>query len=131
MWGNKSRKVYETLDPRLQVWCDRMLHDVSDISLLVGYRDREAQNGLFENGFSKLRFPDSRHNRRPSLAVDLQPYPRPLHTSKLWGALGYLAGRGHTIAEELGFDLRRGGDWDGDGDLTDQDFDDLFHWEID
>ena len=129
-WGSKSRKVYETLDPRLQQWCDIMLRDVADISLTYGYRDRETQNGLFENGYSKLRFPDSKHNHKPSLAVDLQPYPRPLKANKLWGALGYLAGRGHQVAEDLGIELRWGGDWDRDGDLTDQTFNDLFHWEL-
>jgi len=129
-WGNKSHKVYHTLDPRLQAWCNRMLHEVTDISLLYGYRDRELQQTMFEAGNSKLRYPDSKHNHKPSLAVDLQPYPRPLHDNKLWGALGYLAGRGEKIAAELGITLRWGGDWDRDGDLTDQDFDDLFHWEL-
>lgn len=129
-WGTKSHRVYNTLDPRLQQWCDSMLHTVADISLIYGYRDRETQNTMFENGYSKLRFPDSKHNRKPSLAVDLQPYPRPLHDNKLWGALGYLAGRGQIIAHEQGIILRWGGDWDTDGDLTDQDFDDLFHWEL-
>ncbi len=129
-WGTSSTRVYNTLHPHLRVWCDLMLLNVADISLLYGYRDREAQNTMFENGHSKLRFPDSKHNRKPSLAVDLQPYPRPLHATKLWGALGYLAGRGEILAEELGITLRWGGDWDRDGDLTDQDFDDLFHWEL-
>lgn len=129
-WGNKSLAVYNTLDPRLQQWCDLVLLDVTDISLLYGYRDRELQNTLFENGLSELRFPDSKHNHNPSLAVDLQPYPRPLHDNKLWGALGYIAGRGRVIANDLKITLRWGGDWDRDGDLTDQSFNDLFHWEI-
>jgi hypothetical protein len=36
----------------------------------------------------------------------------------------------HAIAQEEGFHIRWGGDWDGDGDLTDQQFDDLFHIEV-
>jgi hypothetical protein len=129
-WGPKSLAVRETLDPRLQRWVDRVLQEVCDISLLYGYRGEAEQNELFDNNLSKLRFPDSKHNRQPSQAVDLQPYPRPLHDSKLWGALGYIAGRGEAIAEDMGITLRWGGDWDRDGDLTDQNFDDLFHWEI-
>ena len=129
-WGSKSLRVYKTLDPRLRLWCDRMLSDVADISLLYGYRDREEQNTMFENGVSELRFPDSKHNHKPSLAVDMQPYPRPLHDNKLWGALGYLAGRGEEIANDLGIILMWGGDWDRDGDLTDQTFNDLMHYEI-
>jgi len=129
-WGSRSLEVFETLDPRLQAWCDIMLQDVADISLVYGYRNEELQTILFDNDLSQLRFPDSKHNRKPSLAVDLQPYPRPLKDNKLWGALGYLAGRGVSVAEELGITLRWGGDWDRDGDLTDQNFNDLFHWEI-
>lgn len=132
-WGTKSKAIYDQLDPRLQAWCDRMLQEVADISLIYpdgGHRNEERQNHLHSIGASKLRWPDSKHNHYPSLAVDLQPYPRPLHDSKLWGALGYLAGKGERIAEELGITLRWGGDWDRDGDLTDQKFDDLFHWEI-
>lgn len=129
-WGNSSRAVYTTLDPRLKLWCDVMLQQVADISLLYGHRGEQEQNEMFERGASTLRFPDSKHNYRPSMAVDLQPYPRPLHEAKLWGALGYLAGRGHQVAEDIGITLRWGGDWNRDGDLTNQKFDDLFHWEI-
>jgi peptidoglycan L-alanyl-D-glutamate endopeptidase CwlK len=104
--------------------------EVTDISLVTGYRDRELQNTLQENGYSKVRYPNGKHNRKPSKAVDLQPYPYPDSEPKLWGALGYIAGRAHAIAQEEGFHIRWGGDWDGDGDLTDQQFDDLFHIEV-
>ena len=129
-WGRQSTRVYNSLDPRLQTWCDRMLHEVSDISLISGYRGRIEQTSYYENNVSKHRYPNSKHNHKPSLAVDLQPYPKPKHTYKLWGALGFLAGRGHYIATDMGITLRWGGDWDTDGDLTDQTFDDLFHFEV-
>lgn len=128
-WSKRSKKVYDTLDGDLQVLVTRIRDEVADISLISGYRDREEQNGLHENGFSTLRWPDSKHNRKPSLAVDLQPYPYPLRKVKLWAALGYIAGNAQRIAKEEGFRIRWGGDWDGDGDITDQIFDDLFHLE--
>jgi hypothetical protein len=84
---------------------------------------------MFENQVSKFRWPDSKHNRKPALAVDLQPYPRPTTDVKLCAALGYIAGRAWAIAREEGVTIRWGGDWDSDGDLTDQTFDDLFHLE--
>lgn len=129
-WGRRSLEVYNELDPRLQEWCDRMLHEVGDCSLIEGHRNKHDQNTMFRTGFSHLRWPLGKHNRKPSLAVDMQPYPRPAQTPKLWAALGYMAGRGEDIAKDMGLTLRWGGDWDSDGDLTDQDFDDLFHWEI-
>lgn len=128
-WSPRSKKVYDTLDEDLQALVTWIRDEVCDVSLLYGYRDRELQNTLFENGMSTLRYPDSKHNHQPSLAVDLQPYPRPQAEPKLWGALGYIAGRAIERATQMGFTIRWGGDWDGDGDMTDQSFDDLFHIE--
>ena len=129
-WSRSSKKVYDELDEKLQHLVTRLRDEVTDISLVDGYRDRETQNYNFEAGTSTLRYPDSKHNRKPSRAVDLQPYPYPRYEPKLWGALGYIAGRACIIAEELGFEVIWGGDWDHDGDLTDQNFDDLFHFEV-
>jgi peptidoglycan L-alanyl-D-glutamate endopeptidase CwlK len=129
-WSPRSKRVYDTLDERLQRLVTRIRDEVADVSLTSGYRDRVEQNGLFENNLSTLRYPDSKHNRSPSLAVDLQPYPYPRRDVKLWGALGYIAGRAYEIAYQEGFRIRWGGDWNGNGDMTDQNFDDLFHLEI-
>ena len=129
-WSCRSKKVFDTLHPDLQVLVTRIRDEVTDISLVSGYRDREEQNTMFDNGVSTLRWPDSKHNRKPSRAVDLQPYPYPDYDPKLWGALGYIAGRAFALAQQEGIRIRWGGDWDGDGDLTDQNFDDLFHIEL-
>jgi peptidoglycan L-alanyl-D-glutamate endopeptidase CwlK len=121
------------LHPRLQVLVTRLRDEVADISLVYpygGHRDAATQNELVEAGVSKVRWPHSKHNRYPSHAVDIQPYPYPDYDPKLWGALGYLAGRAFGIAAEEGFEIRWGGDWNGNGDLTDQNFDDLFHIEL-
>ena len=47
----------------------------TDITILEGYRNEEDQNKAFENGFSKLKFPNSKHNVYPSMAVDALPFP--------------------------------------------------------
>ena len=129
-WGRFSRMHYHTLDPRLQRIMDRVLHEVADISLTCGFRGEETQNLLFQEGKTKVRWPDSNHNNYPSTAVDFQPHPYPAREVELWAALGYIAGRAIQIGIEEGVTLRWGGDWDRDGDLTDNDFDDLFHLEI-
>ena len=132
-WSNTSQLIYNELHPSLQILVTRLRDEVVDITLqypLGGYRDADAQGQLFEAGASKVRWPHSKHNKYPSHAVDLQPYPYPTYEPKLWGALGYIAGRAYAIAAEEGFKIRWGGDWDQDGDLTDQDFDDLFHIEL-
>lgn len=129
-WSHRSKRVYDTLDPRLQKLVIRMRDEVGDISLTSGHRDCQEQMELFHAGASTLTWPNSKHNKRPSIAVDFAPYPYPADENKLWGALGYLAGHAMRIAKEEGFEVRWGGDWNGDGDLTNQSFDDLFHLEV-
>ncbi len=46
-----------------------------DCAAIWGYRGKEDQNKAFDDGFSKLRYPKSKHNKRPSMAVDVVPYP--------------------------------------------------------
>jgi hypothetical protein len=129
-WSKRSKEVYGTLDPRLQILVTRIRDEVVDISLVCGHRTKDEQNAAFDAGYSQLRWPAGKHNKLPSIAVDLQPYPYPTATNKLWASLAYIAGRAHDIAHDEGFKVRWGGDWDGDGDLTDQNFDDLFHIEV-
>ncbi len=129
-WGKKSKRVYRELDPRLQRVVDRLLHEVADISLITGFRNQTVQNEMYLTGHSKTPWPRSKHNRVPALAVDLQPHPMPSRREKLWASLAYIAGQAIQIGLSEGVALRWGGDWDRDGDLTDQSFDDLFHIEI-
>lgn len=125
----RSKRIRRDLDARLQVVVDELLK-WTDISLVSGYRDREEQNTLYENGRTQVRYPDSKHNHRPSKAVDLQPYPYPRNENDLRAALGYIAGLAMKIAEEHGWQLRWGGDWNRNGSVVDNGFDDLFHLEL-
>lgn len=128
-WGNGSLRVRATLHPKLKKVVDEMLQYM-DLTLISGYRTKEQQELLFREGKSKLQYPQSKHNRYPSIAVDVQPHPYPTDEKELWAALGYMAGLARKIGETYGLEIRWGGDWDRDGDLTDNDFDDLFHLEI-
>lgn len=128
-WSPKSQIVYDQLDSDMQLLVTRLRDEVADISLLCGFRDKLEQDAAFEAGTSQKKWPDGNHNKLPSKAVDFRPYPWPENELKVWAALGYIAGRAIAIAKEIGFTLRWGGDWDMDGDLTDQKFDDLFHLE--
>ena len=127
-WSAKSLAVGETLDARLQIMVDELL-TYMDVSLIWGHRNEEQQNELYPVHSSK-RWPDSKHNSLPSLAVDIQPYPYPDNENDLRAALGYMAGLCWLIAERNGFDIRWGGDWNRNGDVTDNGFDDLFHLEV-
>ena len=129
-WGKASRKEYDTLDPRLQKLCDRINTEVCDMRLLCGHRPKEDQDLAFATKRSKVQWPNSKHNKTPSVAVDWTPTPVNLKSRSLREELCYIAGAATVIAKQEGFTLRWGGDWDQDGDLEDNTFDDLFHVEI-
>lgn len=98
-----------------------------DCTILEGHRGEAAQNKAYDEGKSKLRWPNGKHNKLPSLAVDVAPYPvdwNDLH--RFYYFAGYVMG----IAQEMGIKIRWGGDWDGDKELKDNSFNDLVHFEI-
>jgi peptidoglycan L-alanyl-D-glutamate endopeptidase CwlK len=98
-----------------------------DCIVLEGYRNEEAQNRYFEEGKSKLRYPHSKHNKQPSLAVDIAPYPVDWNDRERFY---YFAGYVKATAAQMGIPLRWGGDWDSDTFVHDQTFFDLPHFEL-
>lgn len=129
-WGPRSKAVYDTLDPRLQSICNQILQEYADISLICGHRNQVDQDKAFADGKSQKKWPDGNHNKSPSLAVDLQPHPVPEQETKLRVALGYIAGVAIVLAKNQHVKLRWGGDWNMNGSVTDNSFDDLYHLEI-
>lgn len=102
-----------------------------DCSILEGNRNKEKQDELFEQGKSKLKFPESKHNFRISRAVDVAPYPVdfsnvPKNINRYYHFAGYVL----SSARILGIVIRWGGDWDRDKQFDDQTFDDLVHFEL-
>ena len=96
---------------------------VVDPKKVVTYRD----------GFERK----SEHNYYPSRAIDIAPYPINWGNEQTQiGRFYQLSGIVLTINKRL-YDegkvtrlLRWGGDWDSDGDFTDQRFHDLPHYEL-
>jgi len=111
-----------------------------DHTIICGHRIKIEQDTAFANGHSKVQFPNSKHNKYPSKAVDAGPYVTgrgiiwPDKKSKYYikdvGAWHLFAGYVLATAGEMGIKLRWGGDWDRDWNLIDQRFDDLPHFEI-
>jgi hypothetical protein len=73
-FGTRSTLALESCVEPLQLVAHRAIQ-IIDFSVLCGHRGREAQDDAFEAGASKLRWPHSIHNRIPSEAFDLAPYP--------------------------------------------------------
>ena len=128
-WGKTSSKHRQSIDHRLNNVSDRVLQ-LRDHSIIQGHRIKEDQNAAFDIGTSKLRWPDGSHNSIPSMALDMQPYPMSDDDDTLREDLSYLAGLYVGIGSEMGLQLRWGGDWDKNGQTSDNRWDDLFHIEI-
>jgi len=73
-FSNRSQKRLSTCEQPLQDLFNEVIKHI-DCTVLDGYRDKERQNKVFNEGKSKARFPQSRHNTYPSQAIDVIPYP--------------------------------------------------------
>lgn len=90
-----------------------------DVMIVCGARGKAEQDAAFKAGTSKLKYPKSKHNRLPSHAVDVIPYPEGYTSKKAFAELAALV---HRVAKELGVKVVWGGSWQG--------FPDLPHWEL-
>ena len=125
-FGKSSKKRLNTCDNKLQKVFNEVIKHV-DCSVLEGHRDKDRQNKLYEEGKTKVKYPDGRHNRQPSSAVDVTPYPvdwKDRERQTLFA--GFVIG----VASQMGIKLRWGGDWDQDFQVVDNRFDDFPHFEL-
>jgi hypothetical protein len=125
-FGKSSYANLRTCNPRLITLFEEIVV-FFDCSILKGHRGEAAQNKAYDEGNSQLRWPDGKHNAYPSNALDAAPYPyddtdRERMTLFAGVVIGYARAKGIT--------LRWGGDWDRDTEVSDNNFDDLFHFEI-
>ena len=132
--------------------CDRDLQELFfhvitsyDCTIIEGYRPESKQKELYDSGKSKVLH--SKHNESPSLAVDVGPYIQgrgiPWPQTPDWSneaernkyvkdlaQFYHFAGWVEGTARWLGLQIRWGGDWDRDHNLSDQSFNDLVHYEL-
>ena len=125
-FSRRSRENLRTCDYRLVSLMNEVVRNF-DCTVICGYRGHELQAEAFLMGFSKVRFPNSRHNVNPSLAVDVVPWPIDwIDVERAIYFMGYVKG----IADQMNIRIRCGGDWDGDFELKDNLFNDYGHFEI-
>mgnify|MGYP003643503151 FL=1 len=123
-----------TCHEQLQILFHEVLKE-DDHTIICGHRNQEEQDKVYPE-FSSVQWPDSKHNRFPSEAVDAGPYTK---ISGLdWSDSGaFYIFVGKVIAKHrelvkagiISFDLRCGADWNGNGSTKDQNFNDLPHFE--
>jgi peptidoglycan L-alanyl-D-glutamate endopeptidase CwlK len=107
-----------------------------DCTIVCGHRDKEAQDKAYTEGKSKLRYPNSKHNQNPSLAVDVAPYEPgqgiDWSKSQMIAFAFYVKG----VADQLyrigtiSHRIRLGADWNMNNDIDDEIFLDAPHFEL-
>lgn len=144
-YGKKSLESLKSADSR---WFKIMntVITIIDNSILYGHRTPETQFELYKKGREQLpsgewvvknerevvTYKDgtkklSTHNSYPSKAIDAVKYP--IDWEDREGAILF-AGIVLGVAKAYGHEVRWGGDWDRDTDMTDQAFMDLYHFEL-
>jgi len=121
-FGKRSRERLKGVDIKLQHIL-RQLIKIMDVTIIEGLRTQERQDELVAKGASKTKY--SKHIQ--GKAVDVAPYPIDWEDRERFH---YMGGMLRGIAHELDIKIRWGGDWDSDGEIADNSFDDLVHIEI-
>jgi len=148
----KSKEKLSTCTKELQLICNEGIK-YTDFTIVTGHRNKEEQNRLYEQGFSKLQWPQGKHNTSPSQAVDVAPYVKPFgaifggpeQVKRIMELTGKRKGEVYSFVEKSyarlvgilegialsnNIQLRVGLDWDHDFNTLDQTFHDLGHIEL-
>ena len=121
-FGKRRRERLKGVDARL-VNVLKELIKIMDVTIIEGLRSKERQEQLLAQGKTKTKY--SKHIE--GKAVDLAPYPIDWEDREMFH---YMGGMLRGLGKAMGVNIRWGGDWDSDGDINDNKFDDLVHVEI-
>ena len=121
-FGKRSRERLKGVKPKLVNVLNELIK-IMDVTIIEGLRTEARQEELVAQGKSKTKY--SKHLE--GKAVDLAPYPIDWEDRERFH---YMGGMVRGIGKQLGVRIRWGGDWDSDGEIKDNGFDDLVHIEI-
>jgi len=106
-FSKKSKAQLATCHEDLQ----RLFNEVikhHDCTIIEGHRNQEDQDKYFKLGTTKLKWPHGNHNKTPSMAVDVMPYPidwKDMDRVKEFGTFVLVT------ANILGIKINWGGNW--------------------
>lgn len=132
-YGTASKAVLANTCRELQLVAQMVIKAI-DCSATESTRDRVRQEFLYADGKTQVKWPNSKHNKFPADALHLIPWPNNENREEYTLLAGHVKMAFHSlkaqglIAENVV--LVWGGDWDGDNDLDDNNFDDLGHFEV-
>ena len=124
-FGRRSKERLSTCHEDLQDLFNEVIKYV-DCSVLEGHRSGERQDKLYEEGKTKVKYPNGRHNANPSNAVDVVPYPVDWNDRERFHLFaGFVLG----LAQSMEINIRWGGAWNKNFEVDDNKFDDFPHFE--
>lgn len=129
-FSKTSLERLNTCHPDLQRLFNEVIKNY-DCSILCGHRGEAEQNEAFAKGASEKKFPDSKHNVLPSMAVDVMPCPvnwasTKQNLCKLYHFVGYVK----ATADMLGIKIKCGADFNDNVVFFDDKFIDIPHFEL-
>lgn len=109
-YSKRSKEKLGECHPLLQTLFNKAIEKY-DITIVCGVRDEETQNGYFARGSSQVKYPNSKHNKTPSLAVDFCVYHRlggaSYNELDMIAVAGFIEG----LAVQMGIPVRCGFRW--------------------
>ena len=74
-FGNTSMGRLRLCHPDLKKLMEAVIaSSPEDMTIVCGGRSKGRQDKAYAEGKSQLKYPDSKHNSQPSMAVDVAPY---------------------------------------------------------
>ena len=135
VFSNKGIAMLNNCHKDLQILMFEVIKFM-DITIVCTHRGKAEQDKAFAEGKSKLQYPKSKHNKLPSDAIDVQPYPMQTgDPKKQYLQFVYMGGFIKGLAAKLyqqgiiESKIIWGGDWNDNIDIRDNDFMDLYHFE--
>jgi len=128
-----SEERLKTCHRDLQTLFRHIIQDY-DCTIVCGHRDKPEQDKAFAEGKSTKKYPNSKHNHIPSLAVDAAPYEKGIDWTPKQMAFfaGYVKGQADRLFRigTIKHRIRLGIDWNQNNDIDDETFIDACHFEI-
>lgn len=109
VFSDNSKNILKECHEDLQRVMNEVIKEF-DITVLCGHRGEDEQNEAYNNGTSKAKWGESKHNHYPSLAVDVVPYPLDWNDIESFEKMGEVVMR---KADELGIQIKWGRDFKG------------------
>lgn len=132
IFGKRSKNFLNQSHSDLQTLFNEVIKYI-DCSVICGHRSEKEQNKAFTERKSQLKYPLSKHNSLPSLAIDIVPFPIDWENlNRFYFFSGFVLGIAEKLFSEkvITHKIRWGGDWNKNYDITDERFKDLPHFEL-